>query len=211
MKINASRVVIRSWTLADMIGAAYRVRVDQIAGPDWIGTPRFDVQATVPDGASSDQVPEMLQVLLAERFKMVARRGEKVMAVYTLVAGKGRLKLQESAPGDSTPPGCTVVSGGHRACHRMSMADLANMLTQLNRMYNAMPPGAMTWGIDLPTVDLTGLSGVYDFTMDFGPESTENGGSVMDAVEKLGLKLEAQKRPYEVIFIDRLEKVPTEN
>jgi uncharacterized protein (TIGR03435 family) len=125
--------------------------------------------------------------------------------------GKGRLQLHESAADDSTPSGCTIVSGGHRACHRMSMQDLGDMLTSLNRMYTAMPPGMMSWGIDAPAVDATGLNGVYDFSMDFGPDTVENGGSVMDAVEKLGLKLEGQKRPYDLIVIDRLEKMPTEN
>jgi uncharacterized protein (TIGR03435 family) len=63
----------------------------------------------------------------------------------------------------------------------------------------------------MPTVDLTGLNGVYDFTMDYGPDSDNGGGPVMDAVEKLGLKLEPQKRLYDLIVIDQLEKVPTEN
>jgi uncharacterized protein (TIGR03435 family) len=211
MKINASRVVIRSWSLADIIGAAYRVRIDQISGPPWMGSQRFDIQATMPEGALPDQVPEMLQALLIERFRMVARRSQKVMSVYAITLGKNRPKLQESGAGDSSPSGCTAGAGGHRVCHRMSMEDLANLLTQLNRMYAAMPPGAMTWGIDLPTVDLTGLNGVYDFTMDYGPDSDNGGGPVMDAVEKLGLKLEPQKRLYDLVLIDQLEKVPTEN
>ena len=211
MKISGTRVIIRSWTLADIIGAAYRVRIDQISGPSWMGMQRFEIQATMPEGSPAEQVPEMLQALLAERFKMVARRGEKMMAVYGLTVGKGKLKLQESAAGDESASGCTTVSGSHRMCRRMTMQDLANLLTSLNRMYNAMPPGAMTWGIDLPTVDLTGLTGAYDFAMDYGPETTENGGPVMEAVEKLGLRLESQKRGYEQIVIERLEKMPTEN
>ena len=211
MKINGSRVIIRSWSLADIIGAAFRVRIDQISGPQWMGSQRFDIQATIPEGASAEQVPEMLQALLADRFKMAAHHGEKMMSVYALTAGKGRPKLDESGAGDTSPAGCTTLSGAHRMCRKMSMQDLASLLTQLNRMYNAMPPGGMTWGIDLPTVDATGLTGVYDFAMDYGPENIDGGGPVMDAVEKLGLKLEIQKRPYAVIVVDRLEKMPTEN
>lgn len=211
MKINATRVQIRSWSLAEIISAAYRVRIDQISGPQWMGGQRFDIQATLREGTPPDQVPEMLQALLAERFGMVAHRTEKPMSIYTLTMGKGRPKLQESAADDATPSGCMTSNGGHRECHRMSMPDLANLLTSLSRMYAAMPPGAMSWGIEFATVDMTGLKGVYDFTMNYGPESSENGGSVIDAVEKLGLKLEVQKRPFDLIVVDKLEKVPTEN
>jgi len=212
MKIDPGRVVIRSWSLQDMIGAAYQVRTDQIAGPDWMGAQRFDVQAKMPEGSSAEQVPEMLQALLAARFHMSAHRGQKEIPVYALTAKKGGFKLRESAAADPSPTGCTIISGGHRACHKMTMADLASLLTQLSRMYAAMPPGGMPWGIESPTVDMTGLTGAYDFDMNFGPGSEDTGGgSVMDAIDRLGLKLEKQKRQSELIVVERLEKVPTDN
>lgn len=212
MKIEPGRVVIHSWSFADMIGAAYQVRTDQIDGPDWMNALRFDVQAKMPEGATSGQVPEMLQMLLATRFQLRARRSQKEMPVYLLTAKKGGQRLQESAAGDTTPSGCVIISGGHRLCHRMTMTDLANMLTQLSRMYAAMPPGGMNWGIEAPTTDMTGLTAVYDFAMDFGPNPEEaGGGSVIDAVDGLGLKLEKQKRPYDLIVVEHLEKTPTDN
>jgi len=212
MKVEPGRVIIRSWSLADLIGAAYNVRTDQIEGPDWMGAARFDVQATMAEGTKADQVPAMLQTLLATRFQLVIRHGQKDMPVYVLTANKGGPKLQESAPGDLSPSGCIIISGGHRACHKMTMGDLAGMLTQLSRMYAAMPPGGMTWGIEAPTVDETGLSAAYDFRMDFGPGAEEaGGGTIFDAVDRLGLKLVKQKRPYDQIVVEHLEKVPTEN
>lgn len=176
MKIDPSRVTIRSWSLTDIVGAAYKVRADQIAGPDWMGTQRFDVQAKLPEGASADQVPEMLQALLVTRFHMSARRGQKEMPVYALTAKKGGLRMQQSSVDEPGPSGCTTMSGGHRFCHKMTMEDLSNLLTQLSRMYAAMPPGGMPWGIELPTVDQTGLAGTYDFNMDYGPGSEDAGG-----------------------------------
>jgi uncharacterized protein (TIGR03435 family) len=212
MKIEPGRVVIKSWSFADLIGAAYRVRTDQIEGPDWMGALRFDVQAKMAEGTTAEQVPEMLQALLAARFGLKARRGQKEMPVYVLTVRKGGPSLQESAAGDANPSGCLTISGGHRLCRKMTMADLANLLTQLSRMYAAMPPGGMAWGIEAPTVDMTGLSGSYDFRMDYGPGTEETGGgSVMDAVDRLGLKLEKQKRPYDLIVVEHLEKVPTDN
>src|SRR5690348_9643425 len=212
MKIEPGRVVIRSWSFADLIGAAYGVRTDQIDGPDWMGALRFDVQAKMQDGTTAEQVPEMLQALLAARFQLKVRRAQKEMPVYVLTAKKGGPRLQESATGDASPSGCVTIAGGHRLCHKMTMADLANLLTQLSRMYAAMPPGGMNWGIEAPTVDMTGLTAAYDFAMDYGPGTEETGGgSVIDAVDRLGLKLEKQKRPYDVIVVEHLEKVPTDN
>lgn len=212
MKIDPGRVTIRSWSLADIIAAAYRVRTDQIEGPNWMGTQRSDVQAKMPEGTSAAQVPEMLQALLVTRFQLSAHRGQKENSVYLLTAKKDGLRLQESTAGDPKPSGCTTISGGHRVCQKTTMGDLANLLTQLSRMYAAMPPGGMSWGIELPTVDMTGLAGAYDFNMDYGPGNEDTGGgSVMDAVDRLGLKLEKQKRAYELIVIEHLEKVPSEN
>jgi uncharacterized protein (TIGR03435 family) len=212
MKIEPTRVTIRSWSFLDLIGAAYRIRTDQIAGPEWMSALRWDVQAIIPAGAKSDEVPEMLQSLLAIRFSMRSHRAQKDFPVYALTAGsKDSLRLRESSPTDTTPSGCTSTSN-HRTCHRMSMSALADLLTQLSRMYAAMPPGGMNWGIEAPTIDMTNLPGAYDFPMDYGPGAEDiGGGSVMDAVERLGLRLEKQRRPYEQIVIDHLEKSPTEN
>jgi uncharacterized protein (TIGR03435 family) len=211
MKIDASRVIIRSWTLGDIIGAAYRVRIDQIAGPDWLSTPRFEIQATMPEGAKSSEVPEMLQKLLADRFGLVAHKGQKQMPLYSLIVGKPPLRMKESTADDTTATGCSQTPNGHRACH-MTMDELVTMLTSLSRMNAAMPPGSMPWGVDRPTVNDTGLKGSYDFPLDYGPQPADNGGgSILDAVERLGLKLDPQKRNYDNIIIDKLEKTYTGN
>jgi uncharacterized protein (TIGR03435 family) len=53
-----------------------------------LGAPRFDIEATIQD-ASQNQVPERLQALLADRFKLVVHRGAETQAVLALVAAKG--------------------------------------------------------------------------------------------------------------------------
>ena len=60
-------------TLRDAIRGAYKVRDFQIVGPDWMSTARFAVDAKLPQGASTDQIPEMFQSLLEERFKLIFR------------------------------------------------------------------------------------------------------------------------------------------
>jgi uncharacterized protein (TIGR03435 family) len=68
--IDDARVSIGSYDLASVIQMAFRVPEDQVIAPDWVKEVRFDIQARLPQGASKDQAPEMLQTLLEERFKL---------------------------------------------------------------------------------------------------------------------------------------------
>lgn len=83
-------------SLKELIVLAYKVKPYQITGPDWISNQRFDIAAKLPDGASRDDVPAMLQSLLEERFKLVLHRETKEHPVLALVVGKGGPKLKES-------------------------------------------------------------------------------------------------------------------
>jgi uncharacterized protein (TIGR03435 family) len=64
---------------------------------DWSDGPKFDILAKLPEGASRDQVPAMLQSLLASRFKLTTHREYREQPVYALVAAKGGLTVK-SAP-----------------------------------------------------------------------------------------------------------------
>jgi uncharacterized protein (TIGR03435 family) len=99
MKADAGIVHYTSITLKDCIRAAYRVRDFQIQGPDWMSSVRFDINAKLPAGASTEQIPEMMQALLAERFGMVLEHGTKEQTVYALVTGRDGPKLK---PGMTT-------------------------------------------------------------------------------------------------------------
>jgi uncharacterized protein (TIGR03435 family) len=89
-----------------LIGYAFRLSPDRVIGPDWmvgLGSPRFDIAATLPQGASENQVPEMVQALLADRFKLTLHRGTREQAIYGLVVAKGGLKLKSAASGAGVP------------------------------------------------------------------------------------------------------------
>jgi uncharacterized protein (TIGR03435 family) len=97
--------------LKDLIRTAYEVKGYQITGAYSLGSlvddQRFNIQATMPAGATEKQVPQMLQALLAERFKLVIRRETKDQSVYALVVAKGGPKLKDSErdpPAQDTPP-----------------------------------------------------------------------------------------------------------
>src|SRR6266850_1831642 len=82
LKISGSQVRLIYLSLKDYIGMAYRVRPSQVTGPDWIAQERFDIAAKLPDGSSSDLVPEMLQALLADRFQLKFHRDAKEFPVF---------------------------------------------------------------------------------------------------------------------------------
>src|SRR5579859_5375650 len=97
-RINASRVDIGTTPLFNLICTAYRLRPYQVSGPEWLKTTNFDIQATIPAGASADNVPDMLRTLLEERFGLKTHHDAKEQSVYALVVAKGGPKLTPSTP-----------------------------------------------------------------------------------------------------------------
>jgi uncharacterized protein (TIGR03435 family) len=94
LNVTDARVDIGFMSLAELLPRAFRVQPYQISGPDWLSEQRFDIHATIPMGVSREQVPEMLQGLLAERFGMVAHRESRPLPVYDLTVGKDGSKLR---------------------------------------------------------------------------------------------------------------------
>ena len=209
--IDDSQVSLGNVTLATLVALAYRVPLDQVVGPDWTTQQRFDVQATLPNGSSKDNVPEMLQTLLAERFKLSIHHDQKTTQVYSLTVGKDGRKFHESLDSDSAQPGC--MGGLHKVCHKTTVDELVNVL---NLPFRARMGAG--WAVDQLVVDTTGLKGEYDFTFDYGrsgPPDAANADSdlftAFDAVKSLGLKLEPTKQANEIIVVDHIERLPTAN
>jgi len=201
-----------SWvSMWKILASAFGVADDRIENrPEWTGQERFDIAAKVPPGATAEQVQEMLQNLLKDRFHLAYHRAKKEIDAYTLAVAKGGPKLKAamtSAPGFQR----STKDGVMRMTFQMSSpADLA---TRLGR------------GV-IPIVDATGLTGPYDFTLEYGVESMialVQGATPIDdgsdpapdtftTLEKqLGLKLEKGKTQIDVVAIDHLDKIPTEN
>jgi uncharacterized protein (TIGR03435 family) len=117
---DAGRVDYTNVSLKDVLARAYNVKRYQITGPSWLDGERYDITAKVPDGVPKEQIPAMLQALLAERFKMTVRKESKDEPIYGLVVGKGGPKLKKSDdnanwpmfPPDGPVPGGKVTSDG---------------------------------------------------------------------------------------------------
>jgi uncharacterized protein (TIGR03435 family) len=204
--LNFANISVR-----DMIMLAYGVGARQISGPDWL-TNRFDVIARVPADSKKEEIPLMLQAMLAQRFKLTLHREQKTMQVYALEVAKGGPKMQESAEGDKGDSGCARSFAEHdgatlaAVCHRMTGAEIAQQVQSL-------APGYFQDG---PVMDMSGLKGVYDFKLEWITRVEANNGSegptIFDAVQKqLGLRLEGRKQAVEILAIDHCEKEPTGN
>ena len=106
-QIDGGRVDISFASLADLVRQAYRLKSYQFSGPDWMSSERYDIHAKLPEGATKEQVPEMLQSLLAERFKLTFHRESKEHQVYALVVGKNGPKWKEVEPDPPAANGAT--------------------------------------------------------------------------------------------------------
>jgi uncharacterized protein (TIGR03435 family) len=142
----------------------------------------------------------LLQSLLADRFHLQIHRDMKEMPVYALVPGKNGPKLKPSLP--DAKASASARSGPVNAImfSKASMAQFASTLSGF---------------ADRPVLDKTGLTGAYDLKLQWSDDSqaAQDSGapSLFTAVqEQLGLKLEAQRSPVEVLIIDQAER-PTEN
>jgi len=94
--VTPGRAEYRFMSLTALIAYAYKINAAQISGPEWLPSVQWDIVAKMPEGASAEDAPAMLQTLLEERFKLSVHRQSKDQPVLALVLGKGPLKLQET-------------------------------------------------------------------------------------------------------------------
>jgi uncharacterized protein (TIGR03435 family) len=197
----------RNVSLKLLLGEAFGLSLQLVdsfisGSPAWVDSDNFDLVAKVPPDTTDKALPLMLRVFLEQEFKLATHREEKPMNVFALVV-KGGPRLQDAAEtGESV---CKRIAGGsvpdgqqHVVCTDQRMADLAAELPNLAPRY-----------IDRPVVDLTGLTGAYDFRLDWtGRGSIDSGGlTIFDSMSKLGLRLEERKLSVPVIVIDHIEKL----
>ena len=205
LTVTGTRVDIRWMPLRKLIVTAYRVKPYQVAGPDWMQSQRFDIVAKIPAGASPDQVPEMLQALLAERFKLAIHRETKDTPVVALVVGRNGPHLEPAAPDAEALAAKAMAAPGGRGMYSgqgEAHMDDSGHATSTGAPWGpvtATPPRegsphfdllavSMAGLVDLlaphedrPVIDMTGLTGRYHIqvTMDLPappPPGADGGG-----------------------------------
>lgn len=251
--ISGGQVKVEGATLKFLITFAWDLNPNDeevLAGaPKWLDTDRFDILAKVVSDAPASEGPnarridiedlrQMLQALLKDRFKLQAHMDNRPISAYTLIAVKPRLtpadplsrtRCKEGpGPDGKDPRTANPVLNRLVFCQNMNTAQIGEELQRIASGY-----------IYSPVLDATGLKGSWDFALSFSSADLTKAGpgasggppgnasatsstsatsdpsgalSLFDAVSKqLGLKLEKQRRPAPVLVIDHIEEQPTEN
>jgi uncharacterized protein (TIGR03435 family) len=197
MNVDNTRVDIGYMSLADLIPIAYKVKPYQVSGPDWMRAQRFDIAAKIADGATKEQVPEMLQALLAERFHLKAHIEKRESNVYELVVGKDGHKLKESPPEEGAPAaevapgGFTVGTGGNQfrlnagrdgatisspqaGTTRIAPGPEGQLRMEMSKLSMGAFAEMLTPLLDRPVVDKTDLKGNYQVSLELSMETIMN-------------------------------------
>jgi len=229
-----------TWTYATMkslIMTAYDVKAFQISGPAWMNTERYDIAVKLPAGTTKEQVGAMWRNLLGERFGMVVHQEAREFQVEELVVAKGGSKLKDTAddPNGPTPAGPPEMKDGNLSGPGQISAIFPGPMPRAHTVARAQPLSTLTTmlsnQLQHPVLDKTGLTGRYDYTLDYslrggpmmplppgppgGPEPAADNGPEPDITaalqQQLGLRLVSAKATLDVVVVERVEKIPTEN
>jgi uncharacterized protein (TIGR03435 family) len=195
------RISIDNMSLKQIVMSAYNVQAFQLNGPSWIETERYNIDAKAETKVEDKQLREMMQSMLADRFKLALHHEEKQWPGYAMVVAKSGLKIKPTeGEGSGMNTNNTKLTAKHANMKRL--ADWASRV------------------LGQPVNDETGINDSFDFTLEFARErrrdaDADSGASTLPSIftaftEQLGLKLESRKIPIDILIIDHIEK-PTEN
>jgi uncharacterized protein (TIGR03435 family) len=234
------RIDAENLPLKNLIMIAWDINADELlAGvPKFVESARYDItaKAAVPEGGTEPDFEDlrlMLRALLADRFQLKVHMEERPVDGYVLSAAKP--KLQTADPSNRT--GCKEGPGPDGKDPRITNPILSRLITCQNMtmaQFAEQLPNLASGYAHVDVLDATGLTDAYDFTISFSPSGAVRGGRqpaqstpspaadapsdpsgalpLPDALKKqLGLKLELQKRPMQVVVIDHINEKPTDN
>jgi len=198
---------------------AYPVAAYQVVWPSNMADAYYDIRAEMPSDTTPEQLHAMLQALLAERLKVQIHHESRTLPVYTLEVSSKGLKMRQAAsprPPSSLVPG---VAGSKEGWHlgvklQGESSPVPYTVAELIQVFG--------FRLDRPMLDRTGLNGYYDVDLvvprelQTDPNELQSGGwstpAYFDALEKqLGLHVERQALTMDMLVVDHLERVPTEN
>lgn len=200
---SQGQIVFTNVTLKRLVEQAYGVKPIQVSGPPWMEDVRFDVSAKYPPDTKAPERRLMLRALLGERFHLVAHTETREMQGYALVAAKSGFKLKPTESADTNE---SSNGDGKILTYMAKGVTMAQVADTLGRRMGEF------------VVDRTGIQGKYEFTVRW---STDDQNAAVDPdpapslfsalQEKLGLRLQAQKVPVEIVVVDRIDRTPAEN
>lgn len=208
---DAGRLRYSYIPMLGLIANAYQVETYQLIGPSWLATERYEIEAKLPQNSTRDQIPLMLQTMLADRFHFASHRETRRIPVFALVVAKDGPKMRTAQVPDSGV-GLRYYSSTKRAIKgKIDIAELVFLLKV---------PGGDSPLADRPLLDMTDLKGPFDIQLEWttdspaapGSSDADTGPTIFSALQdQLGLKLEPRRSPTEVIVVDHVDKTATEN
>ena len=207
---DGAQVHYPSVNLLNLVREAYRVRSrEQIEGPAWMVTQMYAIEAKLPADASKDQIPEMLQSLLADRLKLSVHHDSRPLPTNELLVSKKGPKMHAADEEDEM----LDLDFPYPRVHLNGRGSIAKLIDQFNHGVGGKDP----W------VDMTGLKGSFQITLDYvvdGPadpplfqrDDVRDVPKLPEALEQqLGLRTELRKEPADIVVVDRVERVPVAN
>ena len=214
LTIRGTEFKTANFSLADLIAFAYGIHPKQLVGaPAWVDGDKWDISGKpdIPGTPSETQLRGMVKKLLVERFQLKFHDEKRVLSVYALEPGNGAPKLTKAAADAGPLPGLFFTGLGKLNVVNATMENFCHLMQEAV--------------LDRPVVDKSGLSGRWNFTLNWTPDESQFGGikvpppsenadappPLFTAIqEQLGLKLEPTKTEVGVLAIDKVEK-PSDN
>lgn len=177
--------------LRDLIALAYNIKPYQVSGPDWLATTRFDIEAKLPEGATKNDAPAMMQALLKERFKLVAHPSAEEQPVLALVVAKNGAKLKEAAEPPTPISDDTPLKPGEMKMDSLDGPMRIKINPDGSTVINMGAKGTFTQKMDMQTktlriqsndMSMAGFADMLTRVMQIG------GTSSRQVVDKTGLK-----------------------
>ena len=208
VEITPGGVSLTGVTLRACVKWAYGVRDDQVLGPAWTGTERYDIAAKAGAPTPVPELRLMLRTLLADRFGLTLHHETREHPVFVLLVGGNGPKL---TPSPAAGPGKLKIVDSSLLFQHYTLAEFAERLS-------------VTLG--RPVLDRTGIAGVFDISVSIASgvgemklaaerarlaNEPEDASRYLAALRQAGLKLESEKAPVEVLVIDHAERAPKAN
>lgn len=217
---KGNRLMATNFTLHGLIRVAYGVQDNQIVGgPDWVNTEGYDLDAKMGKSVLEEMQKNgqrygvsgrtlMFQKLLSDRFRLSFHRETRELPVYALVVAADGPKIQPAKPGDTYPNGLRRPDGSPLGANILLAPESGKLVGQGIPIASLVEDLSESY-LHRTVVDKTGLTDKYDFILQWTSEGSQ--AAILAALqEQLGLKLEPQRAPVEVLAIDHAEK-PSEN
>jgi len=207
-RLNAEEV------LSHLVMAAFHLEQWEYSGPMWMETEYYEVQAIAPANASDQTRERMLQTMLEDRFGLKYHREERQIPIYALTVASGGMRLGTE---HGSAAGPNVMAAGVFKSNAATPKDLA---------------GFLTFNMDRPVFDMTGLTTKYQMSFDwasalhrptqeeapkvqggiiFAPPPVLDQSFVNSSLKKVGLQIEPRKSSVNVLIVDGAKRIPTPN